>query len=159
MIMNTRPIPRALVEGPMLEACSRDDVDRLEWLLGHGAVPNRRAVTVAAEADAVQALEMLLARGADPNGTPRRRPVHACCANDGIQCLKLLLRYGADPRGSDLRGFTPADIADVYGARRCLALLRTYQFPPGPPPLPIATNGATLGRRSSLRGSVFDRKH
>jgi len=141
MIMNTR-VPHDDMEFALLEACGRDDAARLRWLLANGRkaqisrfLADKSGPFVAAEANAPRALHILLAAGADPEVRSRcgRRPLHACCANDGCECLELLTRYGADTKQLDDRGLTPKAIAEVYGARRCLAFFRyhlpTYKCP------------------------------
>lgn len=62
-------------------------------------------------------LELLLARGADPNAKQQLdyTPLHGAASRGNIELAKLLLRYGADREARGTDGLSVADVARKYG--------------------------------------------
>lgn len=95
------------------------------WLIEEGADVNaaaenaqRVAPAHAAAASCDRAtMQLLLARGADPNARQQMdyTPLHGAASRGDVEMAKLLLSHGAqrDAKGSD--GMTPADVARKYG--------------------------------------------
>jgi ankyrin repeat protein len=86
----------------------------------NAAADNAQHVAPLHAAAAVQdraTMELLLARGADPNARQQLdyTPLHGAAARGDIEMAKLLLAHGAqrDAKGAD--AMTPVDIARKYG--------------------------------------------
>jgi uncharacterized protein len=96
----------------------------------NAAADNSQRVAPLHAAAAVQdraSMELLLARGADPNAKQQLdyTPLHGAASRGDIEMARLLLEHGAerDARGTD--GKTPADIADKYGKSEFAEWIRT----------------------------------
>ncbi len=91
----------------LVEAAGRCDVGRVRRLLEEGAAVTSDALCAAVRAGCVEAAELLLQHGADPNqhacedDYPVHRfyvpPLHMAVRRGNLQMTELLLRYGADP--------------------------------------------------------------
>jgi ankyrin repeat protein len=91
----------------LAEAAGRCDVGRVRRLLEEGAAVTNDALCAAVRAGCVEAAELLLKHGADPNqhtcedDYPVHRfyvpPLHMAVRRGNLQMTELLLRYGADP--------------------------------------------------------------
>jgi ankyrin repeat protein len=91
----------------LAEAAGRCDVGRVRRLLEEGAAVAGDALCAAVRAGCVEAAELLLKHGADPNQQtceddyPVHRnyvhPLHMAVRRGNLQMVELLLRYGADP--------------------------------------------------------------
>ena len=126
-----------LAAGPelgVLEAAATGDAARLEALLtedpgrlGERTPEGFDPIGLAAFLGGPDAVRVLLAHGADPDGDPgnpmRSRPVHAASAAGDNASLRLLLEAGADPNAEQQGGFTPLDAADRLGDEEMRALL------------------------------------
>jgi uncharacterized protein len=130
----------ALVEaGPelgVLEAAALGRADELERMLdadparlGDRTPEGFDPIGLAAFLGGPDAVRVLLAHGADPDGDPdnpqRSRPVHAAAAVHDHESMRLLLEAGADPDTQQQGGFTALHAAahgdDVEMARLLLA--------------------------------------
>lgn len=92
-------------------AIKRNDIPTLKMFLGssrsewvkHGGLdasdpdPNWTALHIAISAGSLDALDLLLSSGCDPNSQSEdgRTPVHFCCENEHEDALRTLLRYNA----------------------------------------------------------------
>jgi len=86
----------------------------------NAAAENAQKVRPLHAAAAVQdreTLELLLARGADPNVKQQLdyTPLHGAASRGDIEMAKLLLRHGADRSAKGSDGMSVADIATKYG--------------------------------------------
>jgi len=91
----------------LAEAAGRCDVGRVRRLLEEGAAAAGDALCAAVRAGCVEAAELLLKHGVDPNqhtcedDYPVHRiyvpPLHMAVRRGNLQMAELLLRYGADP--------------------------------------------------------------
>lgn len=121
---------------PLHDACWRDDVGRVKFLLKQGArvdtrelVKEKQAIHVACEANALRCLKVLVASGADVDALAIAdvTPCHSCCGpNDSIDCLEYLLRHGANACVGDGRGRQPLHDAKTNRADRCYHALLPY---------------------------------
>jgi ankyrin repeat protein len=70
-------------------------------------------------------LELLLARGADPDRAQLKlvRPLHDAAASGNLAVTAMLLAYGADPSARTEEGWTPADLARQRGHADLATLL------------------------------------
>lgn len=64
-----------------------------------------------------ESVQLLLARGADPNARQQSdyTPLHSAASNGDLTVARLLLDAGADPAATSSDGKTPADIARERG--------------------------------------------
>jgi ankyrin repeat protein len=86
----------------------------------NAAAHNAQRVAPLHAAAAVQdraTIELLLARGADPNATQQMdyTPLHGAASRGDIEIATLLLAHGADRHAKGSDGATPADVAAKYG--------------------------------------------
>lgn len=131
------------------EGWSRDEGlrHRLPWTQA-GGTPLLRAVE---RGDAAM-VELLLSRGADPNGActcaGSETPVWVAALQRDLPSLRLLLARGADPNRAAFAGLTPLDVAIARGYAEIADCLRgagasastTRRFPP-----PRGTEAAATG--------------
>jgi len=128
---------------PATHAFMRGDLDLAAFLLAHGAVADVEAaespdgVALAGDgipageallqavvfAEEVDAVYLLLSRGADPNvrGWRGQTPLHLAIVYEGtsncrMKAVWLLLKHGADPNARDEHGKTPLH----YAAKHCM---------------------------------------
>jgi ankyrin repeat protein len=111
----------------------------LELFLNRGADPNgqdpmgRTPLVTAAEADSLEAVKLLLARGADPklaDGT-RLTALHAWAGlGHELELGQLLLARGADPNAKDYGGATPLFFAASAGSTEKMKLLLAHGADP-----------------------------
>ena len=95
------------------------------WLIGEGADVNAAAdnpqkvapVHAAAAVCDRETMQLLLARGADPNARQQAdfTPLHGAASRGDIEMAKLLLSYGADRTAKAADGMSVADMARKYG--------------------------------------------
>ena len=110
-----------------------DHVDAARLLLDHGADPSAKADNAmgveplhsAAAGRAPRIVELLLARGADPNARQRGgyTPLHAAAANGDVDSVYALLHHGADGASRTDEGTTAADLAAKEGHTNLVDLL------------------------------------
>lgn len=86
----------------------------------NAAAENAQRVTPLHAAAAVQdreTMELLLARGADPNAKQQLdyTPLHGAASRGNIEMAKLLLAHGADRNATGSDGMSVAGIAEKYG--------------------------------------------
>jgi uncharacterized protein len=120
---------------PFLRAAKAGDLPAMRLLLDHGAdptlTPTRSGITplMAAaglgtaeqdttgryktQAQAIEAIELLLERGADVNSaaTDGRTAVHGAALQGYDEVIKYLAAHGANLEARDSKGFTPLDTA------------------------------------------------
>jgi ankyrin repeat protein len=128
---------------PATHAFMRWDLDLAAFLLSHGAAADVEAaespdgVALAGDgipageallhavvfAEQVDAVYLLLSRGADPNvrGWRGQTPLHLAIVYEGtsncrMEAIRLLLKHGADPNARDEHGKTPLH----YAAEHCM---------------------------------------
>ena len=99
------------------EAARRCDVGRVRYLLERGAAANADALCAAVQAGCVEAAELLLKHGVDPN---KQRceygyPIHIAIGKGDLQMAELLLKHGADLNLLDGVQETPLR----YAAKHC----------------------------------------
>jgi ankyrin repeat protein len=139
----------------LAEAAGRCDVGRVRRLLEEGAAATSEALCAAVRAGCVEAAELLLQHGADPNqhtcedDYPVHRfyvhPLHMAVRRGNLQMAELLLRYGADPniegRGCWLPLYCAVEVCreDKETAVKLFELLVKY----GADPL-VKSGGETL---------------
>lgn len=79
-------------------------------------------------------LELLLARGADPNALSRNpmalRPLHSAASAGNLRNVELLLKAGADPNARQHGGWTPIHSAAQSGNAPVLQLLLEHGADP-----------------------------
>jgi ankyrin repeat protein len=95
------------------------------WLIEQGADVNAAAdnamkvapVHAAAAASDRETMEMLLARGADPNAKQQvdYTPLHGAASRGDVEMAKLLLAHGADRNAKGSDGQSIADVARSHG--------------------------------------------
>jgi len=95
------------------------------WLIEQGADVNAAAenplrvapVHAAAAAQDRETMQLLLARGADPNKRQQAdyTALHGAASRGDVEMAKLLLAHGADRRARGADGMTVADVARKYG--------------------------------------------
>ena len=96
---------------PLKHAAENNDVECIKWLLDHGAEVDRTstgatALHAAVAADAREAMEILLERGAYPNAQDVDGWSPLFCAQSR-EAIHLLLKAKAYPRLTDQAGWTP----------------------------------------------------
>jgi len=139
----------------LAEAAGRCDVGRVRRLIEEGAAVTNNALCAAVRAGCVEAAELLLQHGADPNqhtcedDYPVHRfyvpPLHMAVRRGNLQMTELLLRYGADPniegRGCWLPLYCAVEVCreDKETAVKLFELLVKY----GADPL-VKSGGETL---------------
>ena len=128
---------------PATRTFMRGDLDLAAFLLSHGATADVEAaespdgVALAGDripagetllhavvfAEKVDAVYLLLSRGADPNvrGWRGQTPLHLAIVYEGtsncrMEAVRLLLKHGADPNARDEHGKTPLH----YAAEHCM---------------------------------------
>ena len=118
----------------------RNEIARM--LLHRGAAVNAKTYGIwatalhnAASEDNVGLVELLLARGADPNAatTQAMTPLHYATfagSGDDPRIAELLLAHGANPHAKDAQGRSPLDYARRYAPRVAEALGRQGAFAP-----------------------------
>ena len=123
---------RALTTGatPLLRAAYGGDLEMMQLLLENGArydIPNSNGLTPFAaaagdggtrganktEAVVVQAMDMLLAAGADVNeaGAGGQIPLHSAVRSNQMEVVRFLIGKGGDLQAKDARGLIPRDYA------------------------------------------------
>ena len=92
-------------EWPLKVAAEYNDIKRLDWLLKNGADVDRTstgetALHAAVRGDSREAIDLLLAAGANPNqqDVDGWTPLFGACSREVIRTLRLA---GADPRITD----------------------------------------------------------
>ncbi|HYR28928.1 MAG TPA: ankyrin repeat domain-containing protein [Thermoanaerobaculia bacterium] len=95
------------------------------WLIEQGADVNAAAenpqkvapVHAAAAVCDRETMQLLLARGADPNARQQAdyTPLHGAASRGDVEMAKLLLAHGADASATGSDGATVADVARKYG--------------------------------------------
>jgi hypothetical protein len=85
----------------------------------------RRALNYAALNDKADAIEALLAAGANIESQNRTRftPLHHAAEAGSIEAIKVLLKHGANKRAKMYRGGIPQQIAEYKGHRDAALLL------------------------------------
>lgn len=85
----------------------------------------RRALNYAALNDKPEAIEALLAAGANIESQNRTRftPLHHAAEAGSIEAIKVLLKHGANKRAKMYRGGIPQQIAEFKGHRDAALLL------------------------------------
>jgi ankyrin repeat protein len=111
-----------LASGPLFEAAANADPDALRAALDAGIGPNsegpQRATPLmrAIREGSVECVEVLLERGADPEGYRKvGKPLHAAAQMGSVEIARLLLAHGADVNGMDANMETPLAIARAAG--------------------------------------------
>jgi len=125
-----------LADSPLLIAAKTNDTETLSELLLIGADVNSSAengataVYAAAEQNNVEALQILLERGADPNialsGGCGFTPVYVASLRNNSEALTVLLRAGADPNVPICGMLRAMDIATRRRNTAAVAVLREY---------------------------------
>ena len=104
-----------------------NDLDEIRSLIGKVDVNakdhnDRTALQYAVGNGQLEAAELLLQAGADPNQRDRHGDqtlLHmSACRRRGHLMIELLLRHGADPKSRDAANRTPLDIAKEHGRAR-----------------------------------------
>ena len=116
--------------GP-LEAAALGDVERLrEADLSARGGDGFTLLHLAAFFGGVGAVEVLLARGADPDADAANpfevRPLHSAAAVGDIESVRALLEAGADPNVVQASGHTPLDAALNAENEALVELLRAH---------------------------------
>jgi hypothetical protein len=113
-------------------AIESDAAHCIPLLLPYGVEPGgpfpakkQTPVHLAAKANAVQMLELLLAAGADPDARDRlgRTPLYLAALANRDASIRLLRRFGADLTLASNDGMTPLAIARDKNKRRAIAAL------------------------------------
>lgn len=96
---------------PLKKAVASNDVGLVNWLLDHAAKVDltstgETALHAAVRADAREAIQLLLVKGANPNAqdVDGWTPLFGACSREAVH---LLLESGADPKLTDQAGWGP----------------------------------------------------
>lgn len=127
--------PASQATRDLWQASKDGDVARIKAALAAGAEiegidfsdsPNgRRALNYAALNNRPEAIEALLAAGANIESQNRTRftPLHHAAEAGAIDAIKVLLKHGANKRAKMYRGGIPQQIAEYKGHREAALLL------------------------------------
>ena len=104
-----------------LEKFLQDKVD----LNGTNYKQDYNAIHVAAKYNQLEALEMILKAGADPNvnGSADTAATHLAITHGHIECTQMLIKYGANINAADSSGNTLLHFASIYGRRDIAKML------------------------------------
>lgn len=125
--------PNALADTPpevVIQAATTTDASRLRLLLRWGASPDAAAagttaLTAAAAANRAEAIDSLVAAGADVDlpAADGTTPLHAAARTSALEAAKRLLRAGADPNIPDSKGATALHAAAQSGRADLVEIL------------------------------------
>jgi len=91
-----------LFTGLLKNACLHEDVDVIEFLLGKGADINNQ------------------------DGIFKESALMVAAENGRVKAVKILLKHGADPNLKNKYGKAALDIANQYGGKGVVEILRKY---------------------------------
>ena len=119
-------------------AASSNDEEKTKESLANGAEPNElkpglgeTPLSLAAAHGNVEAIELLIAGGADVNARNRdgATPLHIAALFHRADAAQTLIKHGADPKARNRLGETPEDMPEADGIRKLLtAALRGIDF-------------------------------
>jgi len=141
---------------PLHWAARRDDIEKVDILLRHGAKVNVRArrnrktpLHLAAYRSSPTVMSLLIDKGADLHAKDFRgyTPLH--CSVHRLDNARSLLRAGADPNIQDMMGTTPLHLSTVTGCEECVEVNTPGDIISGTPIIPAVLSGSKLSGASA----------
>ena len=114
--------PPSKREPNLRNAIMNDRRETVEFLLTHGADPNKKNTVgstplhLAVSLNNINIVQLLLTRGADPNkkSTVGFTPLHLAVNRNNKEIVQRLLDHGADPNIQNNYGATPLHLAAIH---------------------------------------------